>query len=285
MSIKVMGAVWEHSEAQGATLLVALAVADFADDEGGAFPKISTLAAKARISKRTAQYAIRRLVKLGELTVDAGGKGPKNTNAFTVCLSRLKDKPKRTPPNDAKGAKSAPMPGAKGANGNTEGCNLRPRPIQNDPSCEPSVKQKRRAANKPPPSATKTKSNKGKKRRPKKKAPAKPTDSRIRTFFDWWATAYKAAVGRDYLFAGAKEGKNVKDLLRKLGNGDGVTEPLAELQAAATTMLADRYGRENASIGLLTSQINQWRTRGTARAAPTTADAAINEALKGRSDA
>jgi hypothetical protein len=51
----------------------------------------------------------------------------------------------------------------------------------------------------------------------------------------------------------------VKRLLRKL-DGDG-RDPLVELQAAAEAMLADGWGRDRASIGLLSSQVNTWRKK------------------------
>jgi hypothetical protein len=42
MSIKVMSLVWEKSQAKGKELLLMLAIADFADDWGEAFPGIKS---------------------------------------------------------------------------------------------------------------------------------------------------------------------------------------------------------------------------------------------------
>jgi Helix-turn-helix domain len=77
MSIFIMSQVWAHSKSTGSARLVLLAIADFADDHGKAYPSVETLAKKAAISERTAQYAIRELVTLGELCVEenAGRRG------------------------------------------------------------------------------------------------------------------------------------------------------------------------------------------------------------------
>lgn len=54
MSIRVMTAVWDHAlGVNGGPLLVLLALADYANDDGtGAYPKQATLAAKTRLSER-----------------------------------------------------------------------------------------------------------------------------------------------------------------------------------------------------------------------------------------
>lgn len=89
MSIFVTSLVWKFSRAEGSTLLTALAIADFADDEGRAYPAVSTLAAKARISERSAQYAVRELIELGELLVEPG-TGPRGTNTYCVQVQNLR---------------------------------------------------------------------------------------------------------------------------------------------------------------------------------------------------
>jgi hypothetical protein len=68
MSIKAMTAVWEHSTQKEGSLLILLALADFAHDDGsGAFPSVATLAKKARMSERNTQYCLRRLEQAGEI--------------------------------------------------------------------------------------------------------------------------------------------------------------------------------------------------------------------------
>lgn len=96
----------------------------------------------------------------------------------------------------------------------------------------------------------------------KKKARGKgaaPPDPRVKTFIDWFCKAHQTATGISYVICGAKDGALVKGLLRKL-DGDG-RDPLVDLQAAADAMFADGWGRERASIGLLSSQINTWRKK------------------------
>ena len=78
-----MTQVWQHSRHKGGSLLLLLAIADFADDEGTAWPSITTLAAKARMSERNIQYALKELEQSGELTIQAGG-GRSNTNLYKV---------------------------------------------------------------------------------------------------------------------------------------------------------------------------------------------------------
>ena len=72
MSIAVMTEVWKHARHEGGTLLVLLAMADVADDDGGRiFQRIEKLAAKARLSKRATQNALRRLEADGVISVVA----------------------------------------------------------------------------------------------------------------------------------------------------------------------------------------------------------------------
>ncbi len=68
MSVRVLSRVWEESKAKGGKLLVLLAIADFTDDKGRAWPSVPTLARKARLSIRQTQRAVQELIRdLGEL--------------------------------------------------------------------------------------------------------------------------------------------------------------------------------------------------------------------------
>jgi len=49
MSVRSIGRVWDHSAASGSFLLMLLAIADFADDDGNAYPSVPTLARKCRM--------------------------------------------------------------------------------------------------------------------------------------------------------------------------------------------------------------------------------------------
>jgi len=73
MSIKVMSWVWENSQAGGTDLLVLLAIADHASDDGGnAWPSMDLLARKTRVSERTVRRSLRELESLGELATEPG---------------------------------------------------------------------------------------------------------------------------------------------------------------------------------------------------------------------
>jgi hypothetical protein len=75
MSIKIMTAVWEHSSQSGNSLLLLLALADFANDGGICWPSVETLATKARVSDRTVQRMIQKLIAEGELEIVEKGGG------------------------------------------------------------------------------------------------------------------------------------------------------------------------------------------------------------------
>ncbi len=68
-----MAWVWEHAPAAGNELLVLLAIADRANDEGAdAWPSQETLCTKTRLSRRTVQRAIYELEQRGLLHVERG---------------------------------------------------------------------------------------------------------------------------------------------------------------------------------------------------------------------
>lgn len=89
MSIFITSHAWKNSASSGSTLLVLLAVSDFADDNGVAYPAVTTLAKKARASERTVQYALRELIEMGELAISRG-EGPKGCNLYRVLISGMK---------------------------------------------------------------------------------------------------------------------------------------------------------------------------------------------------
>lgn len=100
MSIKVMAQVWDDSPQKGSDLLVLLALADFANDQGVSWPKVSTLAAKARMSERNVQRVVTRLKDAGELRVIDGGylDGKNQANTYQVLTGR---QAVTTPPTEA----------------------------------------------------------------------------------------------------------------------------------------------------------------------------------------
>ena len=69
MSVDVISAVWKRSWQKSGPLLVLLALADYTNKKGVAFPAMSTLADKVRMSKRNAQRCMHTLEEAGKLKV------------------------------------------------------------------------------------------------------------------------------------------------------------------------------------------------------------------------
>ena len=84
MSIKWSGMVWHNSQQTGSGLLVLLAIADHANDDGICWPSVARLARMARVSERQCQRLISQLVNAGELAVERGGHGPKSTTVYRI---------------------------------------------------------------------------------------------------------------------------------------------------------------------------------------------------------
>jgi len=83
MSIHIMTQVWKHSKQRGAGLLTLLALADWADDDGYAYPSVEKLARKARVSTRTVQRMTDELVEAEELEVRENA-GPGGTHKYRI---------------------------------------------------------------------------------------------------------------------------------------------------------------------------------------------------------
>lgn len=62
MSVRTMAKVWELSANRGNDLLMLLAIADFADDDGNAYPSVQTLAHKCRMQGKRPFMAVWRIV-------------------------------------------------------------------------------------------------------------------------------------------------------------------------------------------------------------------------------
>lgn len=83
MSLLCMTRVWAEADAKGSELLMMLALADFAHDDGTkAFPSVPTLAAKSRMSKRSVQRILRVLEDRGLITCTGTTKN--GTNVYHV---------------------------------------------------------------------------------------------------------------------------------------------------------------------------------------------------------
>src|SRR5215831_7358450 len=88
MSVRVLSWVFDHSDvAHRGDLLVLLVLADHAHDDGSsAFPSVDSIARKARLTRRGAQLALRRLEAQGAIVAE--GRGPKGTTAYRIVLKR-----------------------------------------------------------------------------------------------------------------------------------------------------------------------------------------------------
>lgn len=91
MSIRVMTQVWDCNAYEGGTLLVLLAMADWADDTGGnIFPKMEKLANKARLSVRGAQLCVAKLKEDGVIAEVAPSRRGRGTE-YKIVLERVKE--------------------------------------------------------------------------------------------------------------------------------------------------------------------------------------------------
>ncbi|MPY80872.1 MAG: hypothetical protein GEV04_21030 [Actinophytocola sp.] len=98
MSIKVMTWVWDHSPAVGTELLMLLAIADHASDNGrDAWPSIKTLARRTRLGERTVQRVLKRLADEGRLIIHVGGG--RRSNHYEIPMTS-KNAELSTPPSD-----------------------------------------------------------------------------------------------------------------------------------------------------------------------------------------
>lgn len=136
MSAKVTGMVFERYPQGGGEMLLALALADHAHDDGTSiFPSVARLAAKTRQSPRAVQYQLRSMEKSGWLILVGGAKGGRKpgsdsrgrTREYRInpaWLNGAEIAPFNSPDNDQeKGEADAPFDGSKGAIHDVKGCN------------------------------------------------------------------------------------------------------------------------------------------------------------------
>jgi Helix-turn-helix domain len=83
VSIAKIVDVFKHSRQKGSDLLLLIALAEYANDDGEAYPSITTLAKRCRMSVRNCQYRIRQLIAAGELRIRENA-GPRGVNVFVV---------------------------------------------------------------------------------------------------------------------------------------------------------------------------------------------------------
>lgn len=109
MSLKVMTMCIEAKLGTPTRFAVAMALADHADEDGASiYPSIDRIAEKAKVSRRTAQYTLRKLEDEGlVVVVSEGGRRGRDTREWRFDLEKL------SALIPARGAKSAPVEGRK----------------------------------------------------------------------------------------------------------------------------------------------------------------------------
>jgi hypothetical protein len=92
MSVRVTGAIWSAAGYEGGSLLVLLALADWANDDGVCWPKIAAIAQKARLTERQTKNILKRLEGDGVIGIERGnGRGVANRYCIrTACFAASK---------------------------------------------------------------------------------------------------------------------------------------------------------------------------------------------------
>lgn len=85
MSVQHSTIVWKYSRARLADRLVLLAIADFCDEHGQAWPSVGTLCDRCGLSDRAVQASLKELVKMGEIEIRPN-MGPRGVNFYVMKL-------------------------------------------------------------------------------------------------------------------------------------------------------------------------------------------------------
>jgi hypothetical protein len=78
LSIKIMSWVWENSPYEGSALLIHLALADHANDDGTCWPSQTGIAGKARCSDRYVRQVTSQMIDDGLLQIEVSSNGRTN---------------------------------------------------------------------------------------------------------------------------------------------------------------------------------------------------------------
>lgn len=91
MSISIMSMIWRIEFPTQSQLLVALKLADYANDDGAnVYPARASIARLAQCSESTVKAVLRAFRDIGLLhVVEEGGKGPKSTTKYTFHMRLL----------------------------------------------------------------------------------------------------------------------------------------------------------------------------------------------------
>lgn len=110
MSIRIMSKVWSNAPYSGNQLLILLAIADFANDDGFFFASKATLAAKCRCSTEYVRLALKTFIDdcVIEVTKQGWGRGHATEFRFLRAVDNPKIKPQMTWGFDEENHKSDP---------------------------------------------------------------------------------------------------------------------------------------------------------------------------------
>lgn len=177
-----MTRVWKYSPQSGSKLLCLLALADFANDKNQAFPAVSTLAKKTRMSSRNVQRALEVLADCGEIEIEKNA-GPGGCNVYRLRFDHINGGD-----NLSGGVTSLDQICQGGGDAGVVGgvTPVSPKPSYN--------RQYNRQG-----TCTSSKYMQG-------------VTSFHQEFTEGWVSRYKEKFGTNYLFDGGKDGKAVKEL-------------------------------------------------------------------------
>lgn len=125
MSIKLITLVWDKFDAAGSELLCLLALADFANDQGGSIhPSIKTLATKIRASESQARRVLHKLINDGFVSVvgNHDGGAPGMTRRYEINVAKLKALPDVGETGSVDATPSMGATGSMGARDGSHGC-------------------------------------------------------------------------------------------------------------------------------------------------------------------
>jgi len=91
MSVRQIARTWRDFAGEGSSLLLMLALADFADDEGFCYPSVRSLATKTRMSERHVQRLLNYFVQKGGISVVANvsGGAPGATRRYVLGRAKV----------------------------------------------------------------------------------------------------------------------------------------------------------------------------------------------------
>jgi hypothetical protein len=151
MSIMIMSRLFKMNLGGCNRKLLAVRLADFADDEGrGIYPSVARMAAETELSERTVQRILSEFVQEGILVIVRGATGrPGIANAYDFDMDRLfsykADKTGDTV-SPVENAETGDNPAETGVTGDRDGCHSDTRTVI-EPPLEPSSEREGASAN------------------------------------------------------------------------------------------------------------------------------------------